>query len=255
MDRLILEQDGCSLHAETDITRFPVEPFNTFSTFVFLFIFIYWVRKVGFKCFRYPLIVILLPIILLGVIAGIIHHSLRIDKAWNAVTVLSIFYSVVMTCVYFWYRLSGKWLYAFFLTMIFPLVFWIFYLNAEYIEKINLSVIFAAMSIAIMIPAALYCIKNKLKNLEFLALSSFLFTIGIICRISDLSLKPFFSCGSHFLWHIFGAASVFALIKYIYLADEQRAKELGLNTIERRNNRKIIPSLINNKDEEEGDDP
>ena len=251
MEELILEQDGCSVNAETVPGRFPVEPLNTVSNIVFLVLLIYWLKKVGFKYSRYPLIVIVLPMMFLGLIAATIHHSLRIDKVWKTITVLSIFYSVVMTCVYFWYRVSEKWLSAFFLTMLFPLIFWMFYLNVEVVEKINLSVIYVAMSIAVFIPWFLFCIRNKLKNLNLLALSSFLFTIGMVCRMSDLRFQPFFSYGTHFLWHIFGAASVFVLLKYIYFADEQRAEEIDFNAISKRKKRKLIASLFRNEKDEE----
>jgi len=255
MDNLILEQDGCCVNAETVPGRFPVEPLNTVSNIVFLVLLIYWLKKVGFKYSRYPLIAIVLPVMFLGLITATIHHSLRIDKAWKTITVLSIFYSVVMTCVYFWYRVSERWLSAFFLTMLFPLLFWMFYLNVELVEKINLSIIYTAMSIAVFIPGVLFCIKDKLKNLKLLALSSFLFTIGMVCRMSDLALQPFFSYGTHFLWHIFGAASVFVLLRYIYLTDEQRAEEIGANAILRKKKRKDLSSLFRSeKDKEDGED-
>lgn len=255
MEKVILEQDGCRLNAETELGRFPVEPLNTVSNMVFLFLLVYWARKVGFKYSRYPLIVIILPVMFLGLITGTIHHSLRIDKAWKTVTVLTIFQSVVMACVYFWYRVSGKWLYAFFLTLLFPLLFWLFYLNNTGIaEKINLSVIYAAMSIAVLIPSLIFCIRNKLKNIELLAVSSFLFTVGMIFRLIDIRVKPLFEHGTHFLWHLLGASAVFVLLSFIYCADEQRAEDVIQNAILRRKKREIIASLFKGKSENERED-
>jgi hemolysin III len=222
MEKIILAKDGCAINAETDYGTFPVEPLNAVSNLVFIVIIFHIVKKVGFRFGKYPLIVTVLPVIALGVLSSIMHHLFRAEKVWNSVNMLAILYSVIMTCVYLWYRISGRWMYAFLYTMMMPFIFWLFYPLSGGVEKLTVSIIFIAFSITIIIPSMIYCMKTELKHLNLVALSSFLFSIAMTFRAMDFKLSTYFAHGSHFLWHIVGAAALFVFFRYIYLIDEER---------------------------------
>ena len=123
MQKTILAKDGLSVNAETVPGRFPVEPLNTVSNIVFLVFLIYWIKKTGFKFSRHPLIVTVMPILCLGLISATMHHAFRSDRMWHTIDMLAIFYAVIMTCVFLWYRVFGNWLKSFLFTMIF-FIFW-----------------------------------------------------------------------------------------------------------------------------------
>ena len=222
-EKVILGRDGVAVNAETDYSSFPVEPLNAVSNLIFLIVLFYWIKKVGFNFKRYPLIVTGMPLLFFGVLASIMHHLFRAEKAWNSAGMIAVFYAVIMVCVYLWYRIAGKWLNAFLYTMAVPLFFWVFSLLPEVTHKLTVSVLFAAFSVTVVLPAMVLCIKNRLKHLETLGIASFLFTLAIFFRIVDLKAVSYFSRGTHFLWHIFGAVTLFFLIKFIYLIDEDRA--------------------------------
>lgn len=224
-ESIILGRDGVALNAETNYNSFPVEPLNAVSNLVFLIIIYYWIKKVRFDFARYPLIVPIIPVIFVGCIAGIIHHLFRTDKIWNTVTMLAILYSVMMLCIYLWYRITGKWMYAAAFTMITPVLLWITTLSADVLNKLTVSVIFAAFSIAVVVPAMILCIKMRLKYLNLIALSSFLFFIGILCRIGDMRWSEIIPRGTHFLWHLLGSLSVFIILRFVYLVDNDRAMD------------------------------
>ncbi len=226
MDRkIVLGRDEVAINAETDYGSFPVEPLNAVSNLCFLIVIYYWIKKTRCNFGRYPLIVISMPIIFVGIVAGIIHHLFRVYKVWNTITMLSVFYLVIMLCVYLWYRIAGRWFHAFIFTMIIPVSFWITTLSAGVVNKLTVPIVFAAFSVALIIPAMVLCIKNKLKHLELIGGASFLFFVGMLFRIVDMQSISVISRGTHFLWHILGAATLFVVIKFIYLIDESRAEE------------------------------
>jgi hypothetical protein len=214
--------DGCAVNAETAPARFPVEPLNTFSNFGFLFIIVYWVWKTKFRIRLYPVIVITMPLLFGAFIAGTMHHALRNDKVWHHIDMLCIFYAVITTCVYFWYRVTGSWIKSFLCVIAIPFIFRAFLASISLPEKIAISVVFVIMGLIILIPATIHCIKNQLKNLDMLIISSLSFLIALTFRQADANLVGIFPYGTHFLWHIFGMISVFYLIKYIFLTDKTK---------------------------------
>jgi hemolysin III len=222
MEKIILAKDGCAVNAETDYGTFPVEPLNAVSNLFFLVVIFYAVKKVGFRFGKYPLIVTVMPILSLGVLSSIMHHLFRAEKLWNTINMLAIFYAVIMSCVYIWYRISERWMHAFLYTMMMPFIFWIFFLGSGGNAKLTVSIIFTAFSVTLILPATIYCFKTQLKHLNLLAFASFLFTLGMIFRVLDFKLLSYFPHGTHFLWHFFGAGSLFLFLRYIYLIDEER---------------------------------
>ena len=218
----IVVDDGCAINAETVLGRFPVEPLNTFSNFGFLFIIVYWIWKTKFKIRLYPVIVITMPLLFGAFIAGTMHHALRNDKVWHHIDMLCIFYAVITTCVYLWYRVTEKWMKSFLCVIAVPLVFRLFLASIALPDKIAISVVFVVLGLTILIPATIHCIKNHLKNLDMLILSSISFIIALTFRQADADMVGFFPFGTHFLWHIFGMISLFYLVKYIFLTDKAK---------------------------------
>lgn len=225
-DPKILARDGYAVNPETDAAGFPVEPLNTFSNFIFLIVIVYWIRKTRFKTSLFPVLVLSLPFMFVAFICGTMHHALRSDKVWHHLNMLSIFYAVIMVCVYFWYRITGSWIKSFFCVIIIPLIFRFFLASITIPGKISVSVVFVVMALAIFIPATIQCIINKLKYVSLLIFSSTTFVIALYFRETDWNLTSFLSHGTHFLWHIFGAVSVFSLLQYIYLIDRDKNLEL-----------------------------
>ena len=150
------------------------------------------------------------------------HHALRNGKVWHHIDMLSIFYSVMVACIYFWYRVTKSWLKSFFLVISIPLIFRIFLASITLPEKISISVVFVVMALSIFIPISIHCIRNHLKNFNLLIVSSISFIIALIFRQTDANLIGIFPYGTHFLWHIFGMISVFCLLKYTFLTDEDK---------------------------------
>lgn len=221
-----LAKDGYVFNAETDPARFPVESFNTLSNFIFLLIIIYWIRKTKFRTSLYPVLVVSLPFLFVAFISSTMHHALRSEKVWHHIDMLSIFYAVIMVCVYFWYRITHSWFKAFFFVIAIPVIFRMFLGTISAPDKISVSVVFVVMALAIFIPAIIHCIMNHLKNVALLLISSIAFAIALCFREADANLGKILPYGTHFLWHIFGYGSVFSLMQYIFLTDKAKNFEI-----------------------------
>ena len=219
-------KDGYIINAETDVSSFPAEPFNTFSSFIFLFLVIYWIRKTKFRIKLYPVIVITMPLLFLAFIGGTMHHALRSEKVWHHLDMICIFYAVMMVCVFFWYRITGSWFKSFFCVITIPLIFRFFLASISLPEKISVSVVFVVMALVILIPAMIHCCMNHLKNITLLCVASMLFVIALFFRETDRSVAEVFPHGTHFLWHIFACIAVFFLIQYLFLTDKDKNMEL-----------------------------
>ena len=221
-------KDGFPPNAETVAGGFPAEPLNAISNLGFLLVLVYWALKTKFRIRLYPVIVITMPLMFCALVAGTMHHILRSDKVWHSITLLCIFFAVVNACVYLWYRVTESWMKSFLCVMAVPLVFRLFLASLTFPEKISVAVVFVVMALAMLIPAVVHCMRNHLKNLELLVISSLAFMIALIFREADANLVGIMPLGTHFLWHIFGAVSLFYLLKYLFITDKTKSKKVFL---------------------------
>ena len=214
--------DKCAVYAETNLQNFPVEPISALSNILFLFILIYWTWKTKCKIKLYPLIVISIPLMLLSSIFDTMFHLVRNDVIWHQLNLLCCVYAVMTASVYLWRRVTGKWLYTFFLSLGIPILFQIFIAYTRPIDKLSLNVVFVVMALCIFIPAMIYCIRNKTQFIFSLIISSSCFLLGIYCRILDEKFIGKSSTGTLFLWHIFCALSIFYFLKFSFHSDKMK---------------------------------
>ena len=205
--------DGLAPYAETVAGRFPVEPLNTISCLAFVAVAVYWAYRTRLNIRRYPLIVMVVPLLVAGAVGGMAHHAFRSYRAWRHIDMLMAFYGVAMGCVYFWRRVSRGWLDAFLLTLLFPL----FLRFVLYDVRINsASVVFVGMALALAIPIAIDGLKTGGRRMFASMVASLLFCVAVLFRELDAYPEIVGKYGSHFLWHLFAAASVWIVLAYVY---------------------------------------
>ncbi len=101
--------DSGPIYSETVAGRFPVEPINTISNFIFLFIIIYWAWRTRMNMLKYPMVVIGICMLAVGFIGGTLYHSMRNSEAWLVTDYMAIYFSVIAACLYLWFRITGNW--------------------------------------------------------------------------------------------------------------------------------------------------
>jgi hemolysin III len=96
------------IYAETNLSRFPAEPWNTCSNVAFLTLLIYWAWRTRLALRQYPLIVGSLPVLLVGFIGGSLYNATRASSLWLILDFVPIFILTLSAAIWFWYKLIGN---------------------------------------------------------------------------------------------------------------------------------------------------
>jgi hemolysin III len=211
------------IYAETVMGRFPVEPWNTFSNLVFLFVCIHFARKTALSRERHPLLVMSLPVLLVGYIGGTVFHATRSANIWLYLDFMPIFILTLAAAVHFWSLLLGG-LWRSLIVMPLPFAFTsILHKTLPLSRQGSISIGYLGLACGILLPGFLFCLKDRLRHGGWLFGAFASFGVAITFRLLDKDLA--FPMGTHFLWHIFGGLSTFSLMNYIYLVDVTRTSE------------------------------
>lgn len=208
--------DNGPIYKETIYGRWPVEPYNTVTTLLFLAFVIYWALKIRNNIKDHPLIAISLPIIAVGFVGGFLYHSLRNHIFWLLLDWVPIVITGYAVSVYFWRTLVRSWLIATCFSVL-PLAS--VGLISFFVTRTNslMSLSYLILAASVLAPLIIYIYKEPKKHLMPLLMSVVCITLAITLRTLDRnSMVEFLPMGSHFLWHTFGALTCHFLIKYIY---------------------------------------
>jgi len=206
------------LYKETDLSQVIVEPWATYSNFLFTVFIIYWFVKIWQQRSEYKFIFFALIILTVGNIGGCMYHAKRDIAFWLMLDVLPILILTLSAGIFFWIKIKAKW-YIIVASIIIPfglvsLVHAFFDVPDQAAPNIG----YAAMAISITTPVVIYLYKSKFKFFKWVIVSLLGFGIAIFFRIIDLDSNiSFMPMGTHWLWHIFGAISTNFLILYAYL--------------------------------------
>jgi len=208
--------DQGPIYSETNMSRLPVEPWSTASNLVFLVVFIYFAIKTKFSYKKFPLLVVFLVILLIGWMGGTIYHATRSHNIWLMLDYMPIMFLVLISTIFFWRELVGKWILVFTFTLLPIVIYRLIYEVLVLPHSISISIGYSVMALVVIIPLVLHCIYKNPKAWKLVvgALSSF--AIAITFRILDEYLSQYISMGTHFLWHLFGGFCCFFMLCYVY---------------------------------------
>ncbi|MCH4822334.1 hypothetical protein ML462_04035 [Gramella lutea] len=212
---LSFPQDSGPIYQETLAGRLPVEPFNTFSNIFFLIIIIHFSLKVYKDYSNHRFLAWCLPVLFLGFIGGTVYHATRSHDVWMYMDWLPIVILCLAVSVYYSIKLKMGLLKRIVLILI--ILFLVFGIRMiPWPAEMQTSIGYIATALGLLLPILTYFYTTKLHNWVYVLLAFLSFGLAISFRILDrvVYLIPM---GTHWLWHAFGALSVFFLIKYIYL--------------------------------------
>ena len=206
------------IYTETDLSRFPVEPWNTYSNIGFLIILIYWSWKTRLNFKISPIIVGSLPLLLIGFIGGTIFHATRSHRVWLIMDFTPIFLIAIAISLHLWRRITGKLLYASLLVAISVTGIPAFLRFLALDKPLRIAMGYLGLALTVIIPAG--WLAHRSKFLAIPLLSSFLFLMIALTfrQLDKLALLPM---GTHFLWHIFGSLGVHLI--FLFLLREEIA--------------------------------
>lgn len=216
-EALRLAADGGPVYKETDLSRFPVEPFNTFSNLVFLLIIVYFSFKVYRDPKRHYFLAWSLPVLFLGFIGGTVYHASRSHPVWLYLDWVPIILLCMAASFYFIFKINKPLLYR---IGIIGLVVLISIggrrlpVPPSYKESLG----YLATAAALLLPMAWYIISTRGRHVGLIIAALGSFTLAIFFRMLDRFVETeVLFMGTHWLWHLFGGISVFFLMSYIYI--------------------------------------
>lgn len=206
--------DTGPIYKETLEGRLPVEPFNTFSNLLFLAIVIYFSLRVYKNTKQQMFLAFALPILFIGFVGGTIYHGTRSHEIWLLMDWVPIVVLCFSAAIYFTFKNSENLLQKYgLLLLVILLLFGVKFI--KWPNKLGTSIGYISTAIGLLLPMCLYLIKTKFRYGINILLALIFFSLAITFRITDQRVD-LLEMGTHWLWHSFGAISVFFLMRYIY---------------------------------------
>ncbi|KMQ61854.1 hypothetical protein ACM40_05875 [Chryseobacterium sp. BLS98] len=211
----LLPPDGGLLYKETDMAQLFPEPLNAITAVLFLAIAIFWTLKMKGNFKEYPFLTYCLVLLYIGAIGGTIYHSFR---QWP-VFIMMDWLPIMLLCLsagFYFIAQSTRWYYAVamvlgYLALMFALRNWILAYNTFLFINVN----YAIMASLVLFSVLRYLMYTQWKAGKWVGFALLSFVFALTFRIADK--WEWFSFGTHFLWHTFGAAATFCMFNYIFL--------------------------------------
>lgn len=219
--------DSGPIYKETVLGRFPVEPFNTFSNLIFLFIIIYFGLQV-YKAIRQHLfLAFVLPVIALSYVGGTIYHATRSAEIWLLLDWVPIMVLSLATVFYFIFHWMTSWIKRLVVTFVmFGAFFGLRMLPLP--QGLTISLGYLITALTLLIPILGYLVKINWKNAKHVFIAFAVFAFAVACRVIDKRVEiDFFWMGTHWLWHLFGGIAVFFLMKFIFEDNKAQAIDIS----------------------------
>ena len=199
----LFPNDTGPIYKETIAGRFPVEPFNTYSNLIFLFIVIYF----GIRIYKEPknqwFLMITIPFMLID---------------WVPIRGLS--FAAILYFVFKWKDTWRK-------RLIFITAIGIAFVGLRYLpvnENLEHNLGYLISALTILIPIIGYLAKTKWRNVRPAIIAFIIFGVAVAFRVLDTRLDfEIFWMGTHWLWHLFGGTAVFFILLYIFRDNKAQA--------------------------------
>lgn len=212
------QRDGGPVYTETDFNQAIVEPWSTVTAFLFLAVSLYWFIRLRNSFRQHKFLLYVLILLSVGGVGGIIYHALRISRVFILMDWMPIMIIAFSLTIYFFVRSTGKFWPA---LVLFAVVFCLNGLNFKFIpHNHSISISYSMMGIAAIIPIILMLRKSKMFMAKYFFSGIICLIIAVLSRILDRYIP--LPMGTHFLWHVFGAAGTFLIIHYVYFIDIYR---------------------------------
>jgi len=197
--------------------RLIVEPWNTVSCLLFLALVVFWLVRLRGQYRRHAFLTACLPLVLIGGVGGTVYHAFRSDRIWLFMDWMPIAALSLAVGIYLWSRLLSRWWYA---LLIIPAVFALqrlnFYLFARHGRGAAFVMTYSLMGLVVVVPAVGVLIKTRCRHGIWPLLGLIFFVVAISARTTDAWWPDVFPMGTHWLWHVFGAAAGQMVAEYLY---------------------------------------
>ncbi len=212
--------DGGPIYVETpaNLEQYEglvAEPWNTASALLFIILALAWAWRLRGHYREHVFLTICLPILTAGGIGGVLFHGTRRHHAYFLLDVIPIYFLGLCVSIWLWIRLGPK------LRHLLGVIALLAFLQLTALWRLPthwaINVSYASLALIIVIPVILALVRTRFRHAGWIYTSLACFGIAWACRIADATIRPpLLSMGTHWLWHVFGAATTAALSVYVY---------------------------------------
>lgn len=216
--------DGGMLYAETNLNHLFPEPLNAVTSIFFLGIAIYWTIKLWGRQHEHTFLSFALVLLYVGGVGGTIYHGLRQWHFFILMDWLPIMALCVCAGVFFLAKVI-RWYLA--LAFVLVYAFFQFYIREEMPKhdmQLYININYGAMAGIVLLPVLAYLLSTKFVHGKWVGFALVCFILALTFRVADG--WGWLSMGTHFLWHTLGAVAAFCMFQYIYLVNEEPAKNI-----------------------------
>lgn len=213
--------DGGPWYAETDLSHFPVEPWNAWSSLTFLIPAIYWIWRNYKSVNPSSFLLYACMLLILGGIGSALYHAFRSQRSLLLMDIVPVAMLTISVSIYFWHQLlRNRILVAALTIFVLSLRVYLYYYAAPRTQfTINTSYFISGTFM--LLPVVLLLYKTQGRGIgSFLGTLFFLIT-ALSCRAYDDEAAALFPMGSHFLWHSFTSVAAWFLGNYLFYFKEK----------------------------------
>lgn len=212
--------DGGPIYAETraapEDAGFPVEPWNTASNLIFLAIALHFAWKARRLGRAGLTLCAAAAVLLIGFIGGIAYHGLRSVAFWLYLDFVPIVVLCLGAAFLFWVRVTGRPLWG---VLAFGAVVLGLGLPFQTLQDrfpAFSSGAYVVLAVSLLVPVFLDGRRRGFAHGGWVLLALGVFGAALAARELDaFAVRNGLTMGTHFLWHLLGGTSTFALFEYV----------------------------------------
>lgn len=206
--------DEGPIYHETDVSQFIVEPWNAFSSLLFLVPVIYFLFLLrGQYKANWFLIYLSSPLLVIGGIGSTIYHAFRASRFFIFMDFLPIAILTLSISIFLWIKILPKWWYVIFIIL---LSFGLRSVGFYYYEgQTGINISYFITGVMIFLPALLVLFRTRFFKVNYLLLAIVFFILALFFRYADDWETPLLYMGTHWVWHLCTAIGSLFLGLYI----------------------------------------
>ena len=197
-------------YCERNTLEFLAEPLNSSTNIFFIIASVILLYQNKSKSKTIPIIIFLIGV------SSFLYHSIPIG-IWGLLDVLFILLFIYSYLYFLIFNILKK---SLIVSLTLPLILLSF---CYFFGNTFKNTVLGSTSFYIPLISILYFYyyllhnKKELKKVRLLLIASIVFTLSSLFRFLDYHLCEFLSIGTHFIWHILNAITLFILGKFYYL--------------------------------------
>ncbi|MDC0358027.1 hypothetical protein OAO01_04355 [Oligoflexia bacterium] len=193
-----------------------VEPWNGLSAVLFILLALYWAVRLKGHIQQEIFFTYAVVLLFVGGIGGTLYHALRSNVIYLLMDWVPIVLLTMGAVCWFCHKLVKKWWLATVIAvggfiLVLLMCSLLFLIS---VKQIGVNLAYVLLGVYVLTPIFIFLKRTNFQDaaLVYAALLSFL--LAVLCRFVDH--QAWLPMGTHFLWHVFGAVAVHALLLFIW---------------------------------------